>query len=500
VRAAVLVVALAAAGVGAWLAVRAHRRTQHAHAWQRLAQAAADVDRCMIGEPLGPGEKYQDRLARITLGNRPPDATDPWPQRCLPDVDELETALHADELDLAMQDRNDLDIVADRARTAIKDTANEPDYWFRYTLPQDLAKLDLPKHASTVRPPPPPAESIGPLQAIGRQYDWDRRDTQVLVWSDSSACEIAIASGKATCAPSADPGTALPQLEPDSAPELQLAGLGADYGLYRLAGGAPLSHRTRDGVLFDGVSSGAGYALVSYGAGAELVRSQGDTVERTKLPIPDDAHVAVVGPYLVWRAGPAPHLYIQRVVTVDRSVGPVIDAGPSAGDWRPQLCVANGWSALDDGEVLGFLSEHGWQPVRDAPKLGVTVVMTCGTHSVGFAWVDDRVHAVSCTESGCGSEQRSAPLAKQNLDVVRAAVFGDQILLAYRDNQGTWMRLAPIAHLDTAHEILLKQPAASVLDIFTSASGALLLVDVQDGIAAIRVDAGGKATAVSAPR
>ncbi|HTR54738.1 MAG TPA: hypothetical protein VMJ10_28795 [Kofleriaceae bacterium] len=486
---------LVAAGVGAWFALRAHHRKQ---AWHRAGRAAADVERCMIGEPLAPGEAVPKRLELISASNRPPEAVNPWPQRCLPLFDELEAALHADDLELTAEQDIYYSEMIGPSRSAVQAAATDSGWRWRYSF--DLANLHLPPVTSDVALPPPPATPVDPLWVLGDDYVGSIRD-RPLVWSVAGACTLAFDAETASCVEGqvgdvpTPSGAALAQLDAKALPKLRLAGRDDDRGVYPIRGGEPVVRATKLGAPIGGVSIGDAFAVLVGGDRVALVHSHGSAVEQTKLTIPADSYPYVVGAYALWHAGDPKHLFVQRIATADGTIGPVLDAGASRSGEDGWLCG----TVLADRDVVGVVRGDHWQPLANAPAVTRDVAMTCNGDAAAFVWVDDVVHVVTCTATECRAEQRSArptPAWKTG----RAAVLGDKILLVYHDDEGMWMRLAPLAKLDDARETLLSKAAYVVHDIVSNANTALVIVRYESGVAAIRIDASGKATAINVPR
>ena len=497
-------VAIVVAAVGGWFALRAHRRKQ---AWHRVAQAASDVDRCLIGEPLAAGEKYEHRLTLIAANNRPPEPTDPWPQRCLPKLDALDGALEADGVELSTPDHLQFSSAIYRAHEAVKSAVTDLGALRQYNLQAELADLHLPAVASDGRPPPAPASPIDVLWPIGDRYDRHMRDGHVEIWNDSRACAITVGSGQLTCVAISNdlprpPDDLLPQLDPTSGPKLRLAGADARRNAYRLADGAAGVARAKLGPPFAGASLGDAFAVLTVGSPIVLVRSHGSSIDETKLTIPPDSYPYVAGPYAVWHADG--HLFLQRIVSADGSIGPVIDAGASDGGEDGRFCTTHAGLAFSDAAVLGVVHDDRWQAITGAPRMTSNVTMTCTGEEITFAWIDEVVHAVTCNATECRAEQRTDHRTKEIDDFGwrngRVVPLGDKWLLVHHDRDGLWMRLAPFAQLDGAHETLLSTEAFDVADIFANSTSAIVIARYASGLAAIRIGANGKFYAVGSAR
>jgi hypothetical protein len=493
-------------------------------AWPLLAEARGpsarepygELARCMLGEPLGPGERAIVRLRHNAMVALDPREKSDWPKRCMPHVQALDAALASDGLGdgaLALEvkllihtlEQNDsfqFFSVAQRFDdlVALAEDARL-DAWGKGSGPRLLAAEPL----DGTSLPPIAAEGYQ-LQFVG--VDPVRPSTPSLSlalnrlrWAELCDLELGGSAAGARCrkVPEEVPIGDLEPRNTESGKPLFFARPGGmrDAERFELMPGENVDAYGDDRVTA---------ALHFVADRPELVWRVAGGAERTE-PLGADQkaeHAIMLGPHVFFAAG---KLFATRVPEGDGGLPAAQEIGAAMKNVQ-MGCLAGERAAAvfedeDDGAHLSVRDAGRWSPLRRLAQRYDSIACreADGRLEVVLTDLDAKAGAVRrarCTAESC--EEASVALATLSLahqHAIREADaidLGGKILLVW--NGGFWggvrARVADLDSLATAPDILvydarIVSTVIHEIGLYSAGPGAVLLMPTDRGALAVHV-------------
>lgn len=537
-------------GLGLW-------RSRRTAATRAAGVAAASLERCVLGEPLAPGETASARVHRIALGNPPKD----WPSRC----NHLALGLGA-ALDRAGREEEGREVLA-KWGNGFELEAMEEAPW-EMSLPPIPAGA---QPAPDVPPAPPPREipderaaaiASGALFAKPESDAMPGQRLHALL-SPSTFCSFAVDLRSAECgslaarAPQGAQELVIWPPTDDGAPswvtDLVLPG-GRVQRMFRADTGLLLDTRDPNRALHAyGYVDGSVLTLgppAEAETGLELSHWKGKTRGQPLSVDMAPKSLALYGDRMLWvrRADDdLDHLYSTRVSRDPLALGEpedhgALDVAPSSFEaCRTGQALAVALIRGADARAM-FFSDRGASKLHQAKlRADASVVhraFACGRDDLSIARVVTRKRARSssdavgfivqhsrCTESGCSSQEVDLdrlfeglpeavrPPGEKGTEVV-AGGLGGKLLIVWRSrSRGVRARLAGPGELAKTEDLLVyddgldggqraQKSTVTRMALHVRRDAAVLLLErtLERGVTALRIGSDGDVGVIAAKK
>jgi hypothetical protein len=494
----------------------------------RANVALSQLSRCLLGEPLGAGERPSARLRNVQLGAQGTSATRGWPERCA-----LYAGRMADELD--ERDRYREAYRAARTTERALEQGRTPadlDTLFDTSLALGLVAVPstegdaAPTPARPLRAQDVPA--LVPSPGILAASDPVIGPVTHLAFSVPNGpwriCTLTHDLGAATCrglaALSGRGEAAIVSSAPAAPAHVQIK-RGGEPGIYAVESGSR---------VYDGTPGGAfarrdGTLAVLDGGDLVQVR---DVAVRTAIGAPRDERVAMIWDRILWLAParaeePRPFMVTRVPVGIappdpaeQIGVGPVT---PRSDELVMAACRSENALAMvvrsahdhekDQPTTVAILTDGGEQVTLQTTTDIYGPELTCRGETATITWLLTEptgiaIHQRLCDLRECRRAVVSLPFRGSDPYVGR---IGENTLLTWKSPLGdTRIRIAPLADLPNAPDVVVLDDGAhgglDVLSrrIFFRGDHALLVLRARAGGHVIRIGADGSYTAVRPSR